>query len=385
MTVLRASVILLSLFTSSALGAEPAVKLVSPKAGDPPVVEITGIDKSHLKALAGAKLTPEEWAKVARFVVDSGSPEEIASRPSVAGAWAVAGDVLRFEPEYPLAPGVKYRVFCDLSATPRAKIKADAFTLSVFIPKPPPGPRVAVTAVYPSANRLPENTLRFYIHFSGPVTRGDVYSYVKLIRDDETEVTGAFLELGEELWSTDGLRLTLLFDPGRVKRGLAPREVFGPILEEGRRYTFVIDPKWEDTEGRPLLNKITRTFDVGPPDDSPVWPDQWKLVAPRPGGNSPLLIRLAKPHDHALLGRMMWVTDKSGKRIAGTFSVGGGDRVVSFTPKSPWTRGDYKLVIDARLEDVCGNRVGEPFEVDEFKPITVKPIEKTVERPFTVK
>jgi hypothetical protein len=34
---------------------------------------------------------------------------------------------------------------------------------------------------------------------------------------------------------------------------------------------------------------------------------------------------------------------------------------------------------------VCGNRVGEPFEVDVFKPVTRKVETKTVERRFAVK
>ena len=67
----------------------------------------------------------------------------------------------------------------------------------------------------------------------------------------------------------------------------------------------------------------------------------------------------------------------------GTFTVH--ERVVTFAPKRPWAKGDYKLVIDARLEDVCGNRVGEPFEVDVFKPVTRKIEAKTFERPFTVR
>jgi hypothetical protein len=34
---------------------------------------------------------------------------------------------------------------------------------------------------------------------------------------------------------------------------------------------------------------------------------------------------------------------------------------------------------------VCGNRVGEPFEVDVFKPLTRKIETKTHERAFTVR
>ena len=82
---------------------------------------------------------------------------------------------------------------------------------------------------------------------------------------------------------------------------------------------------------------------------------------------------------------MLWVTDAAGKRVVGTLAVGGGERVVTFSPAKPWVRGNYKLVIDASLEDVCGNRVGEPFEVDVFRPIPLRPATKLVDRAFAVK
>ena len=388
MNVARASVIALSLFALAlaATGAEPpAVKLVSAKSGEPPAVEITGIAKADLAAIASAKLDANEWPKVARLVVDDGKPEDVAKKPPMAGGWWVKDDALRFDPQFPLVPGVKYRVFCDPGAIPGTKRKGDAFSLAVFIAKPPPGPRVSVLHIYPSANRLPENTLRLYVHFSGQVVRGDVYKRFKLVRDDGKQIVSPFLELDEELWSIDGLRLTLLFDPSRVKRGLVPREEDGPILEEGRSYTLTVEASWEDTDRRPLLASFTKSFSVFAPDDEPIWPDQWKLTAPRGNSDAPLLVRLAKPLDRALVGRMLWVTDAAGKRVEGTLTVGGGERVVSFAPAKPWARGSYKLMIDASLEDVCGNRVGEPFEVDVFKPIPLKRETKFAERAFVVK
>jgi len=386
MTVRCASVLVLLVLIFPLRAADPpTVKLVSAKPNESPSVEITGIDKTYLAAVADAKLTAAEWPKVARLVVDEGTPEAVAKKPPVAGEWSIVAGGLKFEPLFPLVPGVKYRVFCDFGAIPRSELKGDAFSLSVSIPKPPPGPRVRVLSVYPSANRLPENTLRIYVHFSGPVTRGDVYRHFKLIRDDGKQVLRPFVELDEELWSADGLRLTLLFDPGRVKRGLTPREEHGPILEEGRSYTFVVDANWSDTEGRPLLSTYKKTFVATAPDDEPIWPNQWKLIAPRVGSDTPLQVRLAKPLDRALLGRMLWVTDAAGKPVPGTPTVGGGERVVAFTPAKPWVRGDYKLMIDETLEDVCGNRVGVPFEVDVFHPIPLTPMTKLTERPFVVK
>ncbi|QJW97964.1 hypothetical protein [Frigoriglobus tundricola] len=386
MTVRNASAFALVLFalTPPVRAAEPpAVKLVSAP-GEPPVVEIGGLDRATLTTLRDAKLTAEEWSKVARFVVDDGTPG-VAKKPPVAGDWSVAANGLRFVPQFPLAAGVTYRAFCDPGAVPRTKLKGDAFTLTVSVPKPPPGPRVRVVNVFPSSNRLPENTLRIYIHFSGLVARGDVYKRVKLVRDDGKEIARPFVEIDEELWSLDGQRLTLLFDPGRIKRGLGPRQEHGPVLEEGRSYTLAIDPNWPDAEERPLVADFKKTFTVTAPDDEPVWPDRWKLIAPRAGSDAPLLVRLAKPLDHALLGRMLWVADAAGRRVDGTLTVGGGERVVSFAPTKPWAKGEYKLVIGATLEDVCGNRVGEPFEVDVFKPIPLKPEVKLTERSFVVK
>jgi hypothetical protein len=82
---------------------------------------------------------------------------------------------------------------------------------------------------------------------------------------------------------------------------------------------------------------------------------------------------------------MVWVTDAAGKKVEGQITVGGGERVVTFAPAWPWRKGDYKLAVDTRLEDVCGNRVGEPFEVDVFKPVRRKVESKTTERPFAVR
>src|SRR5206468_6663033 len=132
-------------------------------------------------------------------------------------------------------------------------------------------------AVFPSANRLPENTLRFYVHFSGQMTRGNIYRHVKLIRDDGQEVKRPFLELDEELWSSDGLRVTLLFHPGRVKRELVPREEDGPILEEGRSYALVFSREWQDAEGRPFPSEFKKSFTAGPPDEEPIDPATWTL------------------------------------------------------------------------------------------------------------
>ena len=85
-----------------------------------------------------------------------------------------------------------------------------------------------VVAVYPSSATLPENQLRFYLHFSAPMSRGEVYQHLQLLDQDGKPIVLPFLEIGEELWDTTGQRLTLLIDPGRIKRGLCRASSLAP-------------------------------------------------------------------------------------------------------------------------------------------------------------
>lgn len=372
---------LLALALTPCLRADerPSVGLTAVKAGESPAVEVAGLPKELHARMKAAKPAAKDWHPIVRVVVAGGSNEELLARPPLAGTYTLTATGVRFEPQFPLVPGRDYvAIVYDLQ-------NRKPMLAKLSVAKPPPGPRVGITAVYPSGNRLPENTLRFYIHFSGPVARGDIYRHLKLVRDDGVEVKDPFLELPEELWSNEGDRVTVLFHPGRVKRGLVPREEDGPVLEEGRGYTLTVSNSWEDTEGRPLLATVKKTFTAGPPDDQPVDLSQWSLAAPRAGSDSPLIVKLPKPLDHALLGRVVWVVDAVGKRVPGQLTVGGGERVLTFAPKQPWVKGEFRLTVDTRLEDTCGNRVGEPFEVDEFKPVTPKIEVETAERKFTVR
>lgn len=363
----------------------PKIVLVGPKPGEPAVIEVTGLSKETIARLKDARLEAKQWPEIFRVVVAGGKAEEVLARLPISGKYTLTETGIRFDPQFPLVPGREYRAILYPDYNPVRVRKGDPLEVSLTVPKPPPGPRVAITGIYPTANRLPENTLRFYIHFSGEVARGDVYRHLKLIRDDGIEVKSPFLELDEELWSVDGRRLTVFFHPGRVKRELVPREQEGPILENGHNYTLTISGKWEDTEGRPLVSGFSKTFTAGPADDQPIDPAAWALVTPRAGSDSPLLIRLPKALDNALLGRLVWIEDQNGQKVPGTLTVGGGERVLTFAPTNRWMKGEYRLVVDTRLEDVCGNRVGEPFEVESIKPITGNDEVKPFERPFMVR
>ena len=55
-----------------------------------------------------------------------------------------------------------------------------------------------------------------------------------------------------------------------------------------------------------------------------------------------------------------------------------------FTPRDPWTAGDYDLVALAFLEDLAGNRIGRPFEVDNFERTDISPEPERRTLAFTI-
>ena len=65
---------------------------------------------------------------------------------------------------------------------------------------------------------------------------------------------------GEELWDPNFQRLTMTFDPGRIKRGLTSNETMGPPIAEGKRYTLVIDRDWPDARGVPHGGRLPQNL-----------------------------------------------------------------------------------------------------------------------------
>src|SRR5207237_5315237 len=133
-----------------------------------------------------------------------------------------------------------------------------------------------VTRVYPSANVLPENLLKFYLYFSAPMRRGHIYEHIRLLDHAGKPVELPFLEIDEELWNPDMTRLTLFIDPGRITRGVQPLEEVGPALEEGKRFTLAIDSNWLDVNGVPLKSGFEKHFKVGPADRDTPEPAKWE-------------------------------------------------------------------------------------------------------------
>ncbi|HTI51424.1 MAG TPA: hypothetical protein VL475_10750 [Planctomycetaceae bacterium] len=383
---------------AAAIGAILQIAVGSPAAVGPTIRSVKGAD-GRIVAFEALKLPPGTLAALADLPADDGKFSRLLSvrvadeagtpeQPAMLGRYSIDDSTLRFTPRYPLRPGLKYRVTLRPSAlepgTRSDETKpADPIVLEVTVPDLNSRP-AEVAQVYPTAPILPENQLRFYLHFSQPMSRGEAYEHLSLLKADGRAVDLPFLEIGEELWDASGQRLTLLIDPGRIKRGVKPLEDLGPALEAGQTFTLVVNAGWKDAAGRPLKQEFRKQFKVAPPLRNAIDSAKWKTTAPRYGTNDPLTIHFGRTLDHGLLEHTLLVTDPAGRRCAGRVTIADEERRWEFRPEKPWASGLHQVVVDTSLEDTAGNRIGVPFEADVAGTISKRALPETVQIPFTV-
>jgi hypothetical protein len=240
--------------------------------------------------------------------------------------------------------------------------------------------RPAITAIHPGTDRLPANHLKFYIHFSQPMQQGVFLRHCALLDQNGKPVVEPFRET--ELWSADRKRLTLWLHPGRQKTGVNLNDEFGPVLQPARRYTLVISGEWPSDEGSPLGAPVRKHFTAVDRASAQLDVSSWRLTAPSAGTSTPLEVRFPAPLDHALIERSLRVTDSKGAPVAGEGHATNHDHGWRFTPDRPWADTAHQLLADAVLEDLAGNSLARPFEVDLQGPAP-KPAPAVITIPFS--
>jgi hypothetical protein len=346
-------------------------------------IEVVGLASADLDHLRKAELSTENWQELFAVYVLGDTGAIAKDQPAMLGSYRVEETCVRFTPRFALRAGLRYQAVFRPARLPGRK-SGDDVSREFALPRAKPAELTTLRNIYPTRNQLPENQLKFYLHFSAPMSRGEAYANLRLLDDKGKAVESPFLELDEELWDPEGKRFTLLFDPGRIKRGLKPREDLGPALVEGKNYTLVIEQNWKDAAGYPLKQTVRKAFRVLAPRDASPNPKDWKIEAPTTGTTTALTVTFPEPLDHALLQRMLWVTDARGQQITGQVEVSEEETRWRFTPDAAWQAGAYDLVIDTTLEDLAGNSIARPFEVDTFRPIERDSKPTTVKRAFVV-
>jgi hypothetical protein len=342
--------------------------------------EVIGLDREELEALQARGLDREPASAVFAITVEPGEKNELA----LLGSYQIDGGIFRFQPRFPLERGLRHRAVFKPGLLAVSSHHAPVVEAEFSLPRLPVSATTRVVQVFPSRATIPENLLKLYVHFSAPMSRGGIYRRIHLLDEAGRAVILPFLEIDEELWDRSGTRLTLLFDPGRIKSGLKPREEMGPILRAGHSYTLVIDRDWPDAEGNPLREPFKKTYRAGPADVASPDPATWKVQAPAPGTRDPLRVTFPEPLDRALLARTLGVVDATGRPVPGDETIDAEETAWRLTPARAWAPGEYRIVIDSDLEDLAGNQIGRLFEVDVFEKVDTKPEAKTAERKFQV-
>jgi len=327
-----------------------------PDESSPRAIRVTGLSSSELSELSRANWPADRWHELVGVTV-AGS-----SGTFVAGTYVVGKDSVEFVPAFPFDAGRSYDVRIDPARLVVART-GTTVQATLKVASRSAGAPVSVTAIHPDIEEWPANLLRFYVHFSGPMARRAGVEFVHLLDADGREMDDALLESPVDFWSPDQQRVTVFFDPGRVKSDLVPNQMLGRALRVGQQYTIAVDQDWKDASGRPLAAPYRKSIRAVPAVDRPIRLSDWSIVPPRAGTREPLVISVPWALDHALFERSLGVT-AGGEPVEGTSTVQPGEREWRFVPDANWSVAPHEIVVLAILEDVSGNTIDQPFEVD---------------------
>jgi hypothetical protein len=303
--------------------------------------------------------------------VRAASVDVVGELPPMAGHVVRDGDDLCFVPRFPFVDGTSYTVMIDGVAVTTLSRERSATT-----------PTTEVVAIHPTATTVPRNLLRCYVTFSAPMSEGESARHVRLLDGEGCPIDGALLPSEHELWDTERRRLTVLFDPARIKRGLVAHRTLGYPLRIGETFRLVVGSGFRDATGLPLCAGAEQRYVVGDDERRRIDPAAWALHPPRAGTRAPLAVAFDRPLDHALIARCLRVVDGGGAPIEGTADAGTDARSWTFSPQSVWAPGSHRLVIDPVLEDLAGNSVRRVFDRD-LTLIRDRPDDAVYEREFT--
>ena len=279
--------------------------------------------------------------------------------PNMIGKYERTGGALTFTPRFPLNSGATYR----------ASLKAGiAISLDYRVPMPAAKTSPKVVKIYPTADVLPANHLRFYIYFDRPMRGGkDLFKHLAILDEKGKEIEEPWLV--DEIWDEENNCLILFIHPGRIKWGVELRELMGPVLFDKRSYSLIVRGAWTDLEGNKIGKDTIKKFSTTPEDRVRIDLTDWKLTPPAAGTRNAVALTMAKSVDYRSLQTGLTVMNAKGQVFAGVIAIGKDERSWSFTPTQPWQPGPYNVRVSPDLEDVAGNTPSRPFDMNLLTPI----------------
>ncbi len=309
--------------------------------------------QEHLLANSSSK----ELAQILQVFPLEAWQKKKGKLPPMFGRHEIRRGQLLFIPRFPFRQGGEYVVKFSLeSDAPMIQNLQIPTNRRAFA-------NTTVRQVYPTGDRLPANLLKLYIHFSNPMGQQNVYDFLELV-DVQTKqkVADPFLELSPALWDSEQKRLTIWFDPGRIKRHLYPNVSLGPPLEQGRHYQLRISKEWPDAFGQPLGMEYTKQFYVTAADRQQPDPITWSLEVGTAGLRDSVILRFPESIDRAMLESGIAVMAASEEPVRGSIHISERESAWSFVPEEPWSKGRYEVRYSLKLEDLAGNNLNRLFD-----------------------
>ena len=258
-----------------------------------------------------------------------------------------------FAPVVPFTPGQTYTI----------RKKNTEVLASFSIPEREGSAYVALLAIHPKLDTVPENLLKMYFEFAQPMQQvGNALDFIKVTNETDGSEIQPFLRLDSELWNKEHTLLTLWLDPGRIKTDLIPNRELGLPLTAGQNYTLTIDNSWKSIDGVPLKQGYSKKFHVGPRDDEQPNMRQWKLRIQKEDSLQSLYMDFMEPMDAFLATETIRFYDLDNKQIKGKCKLLENESVLRFVPDRAWPDPEIEIRVESRLEDLAGNNLERRFD-----------------------
>lgn len=334
-----------------------------------------------LPAATIAALRAQDGASSAavRVYFDRSDLTQVVDQPALMGQWRVVGEQLQFQARFPFRGGHDHLLVIETAA------EAPPLTYVFALPAPEKPPAARLTGIFPDAGTVPANLLRWYLFFDRPMAHGHAYRMVRVETPSGEPVAAPFVVVPEELWDPDHRRLTLFLDPGRIKRGVGPRQSDGIPLQPGQELDLVIDGRWPDAFGSPLGRDVRRRFRVTAEDGRSPQPQAWRLDLPAAGERGALQVTFDEVLDREQAKRFLALADAADNVVAGNWRVADDGLTAAFEPAQPWRTGAYQLQIYSRLEDLAGNNLLQAFDHPINETQVGAGAHRTLTRPFHIR
>ena len=241
-----------------------------------------------------------QMESILRVTVVQTNPAIAGSVPDISGCYEILEDGIRFVPCFPFERGLSYRATFDPGPLCRSDVP-DVLTLEFSLPWDEGALVTQVNHIFPSCDSLPENLLRFYVCFSNAMERGRAADEISLLGPDGEPAADVLYRAPVELWDRTMQVLTILLDPGRLKRGVGPNRELGSPLKVSQEYTLVVGGGMTDLFGHQVGKSLLKRFKVIEAVRQPVLVEHWEITPPVLGSRMQLVITFPTSLDWAML------------------------------------------------------------------------------------